>query len=157
NDGDADGDTLEVASAGIYQGQYGTLTLNSDGSYSYTIDADSVQALREGQSVSESFDYSVSDGRDNAASTLTVTITGSNDGPVAVADTAEADEDAASIAIDVLANDTDIDADDTRELVSVGVSGAGATVSIVGGQAVYAPGPLFNHLSEGETATDTFT
>ncbi len=158
NDEDGDGDALEVTNAGEYQGAYGILTLNSDGSYSYAIDPELTQHLGTGESVSESFDYQIADGEGgSAASTLTIRIDGSNDGPVAVADDAEIDEDAASITIDVLANDSDVDANDTRELVAVSVSEAGATVSIVDGQAVYEPGSLFNYLADGETATDTFT
>ena len=38
NDLDPDGDPLSVANAGVYVGNFGTLTLNADGSYSYELD-----------------------------------------------------------------------------------------------------------------------
>src|SRR5262249_44551245 len=89
NDHDANaGDVLTVSNAGVYEGDYGTLTLNTDGTYSYVIDADAVQSLKEGESVHETFAYAITDGQGGAASSaLTVTVTGSNDGPVAAADT----------------------------------------------------------------------
>ncbi len=85
NDSDIDqGDILTVANAGTYVGQYGTLTLNVDGSYNYALynSAIAVQSLAEGQLVSESFDYITTDGMAETASTLTVNIIGTNDAPV---------------------------------------------------------------------------
>ena len=52
NDSDADpGDTLRVSNPGTYTGSYGTLTLNTDGGYSYVLANGSaaVQSLRAGQ------------------------------------------------------------------------------------------------------------
>ncbi|MCF7821714.1 MAG: VCBS domain-containing protein [Mariprofundaceae bacterium] len=85
NDFDIDqGDVLSVANAGVFTGTYGTLTLNADGSYGYTLDNASVtvQSLAEGQVVSESFDYQATDGITATPSTLTISITGTNDAPV---------------------------------------------------------------------------
>ena len=85
NDHDIDqGDVLSVANAGIFTGNYGTLTLNADGSYAYELDNASkgVQSLAEGQVVTESFDYQATDGLAQTPSTLTVSITGTNDAPV---------------------------------------------------------------------------
>ncbi|WP_338424246.1 beta strand repeat-containing protein [Sphingopyxis kveilinensis] len=62
---------------------YGTLTLNSDGSYSYTLDnANSVvQGLSAGETLTEIFTYTITDGDgDPSTTTLTITINGANDG-----------------------------------------------------------------------------
>ncbi|MGH8789002.1 MAG: beta strand repeat-containing protein [Cupriavidus necator] len=95
NDSDVDaGNVLAVANPGTYAGQYGTLTLRADGSYSYALDNGNgqVQALRQGQQVQDTFNYEVSDGQAGAASSLSIRITGANDGATI---TASANEDKA--------------------------------------------------------------
>lgn len=67
-------------------GQYGSLTLNADGSYSYNVDSNNVlvQGLQAGQTLLETFTYRVVDtaGRTDTAQ-LTITVHGVNDPPVA--------------------------------------------------------------------------
>ncbi|MGY2487420.1 beta strand repeat-containing protein [Cupriavidus sp. CP313] len=92
NDSDVDaGNVLAVANPGTYAGQYGTLTLHADGSYSYTLDNGNgqVQALRQGQQVQDTFNYEVSDGQAGAASSLSIRITGANDGATITASASE--------------------------------------------------------------------
>ncbi|MEM9816029.1 MAG: Ig-like domain-containing protein, partial [Cyanobacteria bacterium P01_D01_bin.6] len=88
NDSDPDGDALTVASvagnpigAGPVQGQYGTLTVNADGSYTYTLDNDNpvVNALNDGDTLTETFDYTVSDGDLEDTAQFDITINGSTD------------------------------------------------------------------------------
>ena len=120
-------------------GAYGTLTLNADGSYSYAIDNanSTVQALRTAaQTLTEVFTYSVQDTLGATRSTtLTLTLQGANDAPVAVADTGTADE--AGVAAganatgNVLTNDTDVDAGDSKTVSAVGTVGEGVA-GIVG-------------------------
>ena len=91
-DTDPDGDVLSVsevdgslvtdASPAIITGEYGTLTLNADGSYSYAVDNANpdVQALAAGETLNETFTYTVDDGEGGSDSAdLTVTINGAND------------------------------------------------------------------------------
>ncbi|QCB53349.1 tandem-95 repeat protein [Sphingopyxis sp. PAMC25046] len=64
-------------------GAYGTLTLNSDGSYSYVLNnaAQPVQGLSAGETLTEIFTYTITDGDgDPATTTLTITINGADDG-----------------------------------------------------------------------------
>jgi len=64
NDSDANpADFVEVMNPGTYQGLYGTLELAADGSYTYTLDSSlaAVQGLAQGQTLTESFTYEVSD------------------------------------------------------------------------------------------------
>ncbi|MCO4891443.1 VCBS domain-containing protein [Cupriavidus sp. WGtm5] len=110
NDSDVDaGNVLAVASPGTYVGQYGTLQINADGSYSYTLDNGNplVQSLRLGDHVEESFGYSVTDGQASAASTLSIRINGTND---AATITASASEDTAVTEAGGVANATSGDA-----------------------------------------------
>ena len=122
-------------------GMYGSLVLQSDGSYAYTVDNtnSSVQALRtSGQTLSEVFTYSMQDSAGSASiATLTLTIQGSNDAPVAVGNTANALE-ASGVANNisgtnpngnVLTNDTDVDAGDSKAVSGVS---AGVQVSTSG-------------------------
>ena len=76
-------------------GTYGTLHLNSDGSYTYTPDVANaaVIALGEGQSVTDHFTYTASDGSLTSSANLDISVFGTNDAPVAVADTNWAVED----------------------------------------------------------------
>src|SRR5204863_7127739 len=64
---------------------YSTLHLYTDDSYAYTLDNSlaSVQALAEGQTVTDTFGYTNSDNHAASSSAnLVVTVTGTNDAPV---------------------------------------------------------------------------
>jgi VCBS repeat-containing protein len=82
-DNDPDLEAITVTSAGTYVGLYGTLVINANGSYTYTLDEDKpvVNALDSGQTLVESFAYTISDGSLSVGSTLTITVFGSNDAP----------------------------------------------------------------------------
>jgi VCBS repeat-containing protein len=92
NDTDADLDVLvvtDVAGAAsnlgvAIAGQYGSLTLNPDGSYVYALsNADAqVQALTANDTLTDTFSYTASDGRGGfVTETLTITIQGTNAAP----------------------------------------------------------------------------
>ena len=72
-------------------GTYGSLTLNADGSYAYTIDSarPATAALAPGQTASDVFTYTIADPQGaTATTTLTITITGTaNAPPTALPDT----------------------------------------------------------------------
>ena len=64
-------------------GDYGTLILNRDGSYSYTVDPNNatVNALKDGGKLTETFSYTIKDADgDWSTTTLTITINGHTDG-----------------------------------------------------------------------------
>ncbi|WP_456623991.1 VCBS domain-containing protein, partial [Bradyrhizobium sp. P5_C12] len=66
-------------------GTYGTLHLNSDGTYTYTLNnaQANVQALAAGQLVYDTFSYTNSDNHGGSSTAnLTITVTGTNDAPV---------------------------------------------------------------------------
>ncbi|TNC95242.1 MAG: outer membrane adhesin-like protein [Gallionellaceae bacterium] len=125
NDTDVDqGTVLSVANAGVFAGQFGQLTLNADGSYSYALDNASlgVQSLAQGQVVTETFAYQATDGITSTPSTLTVTITGTNDAPVTTVDTAAVQEDLSVTATgNVLTNDSDVDQGTVLSVANAGV------------------------------------
>ena len=63
-------------------GTYGALTLNANGSYSY-VASDDISGLRSGQTVTDVFNYTVSDGTATDTATITITILGQGALPVA--------------------------------------------------------------------------
>lgn len=82
NDTDPDGDTLSVTNGGLRALDHGALEIQPDGSWTYTLDdADpAVDALDDGQLLTDTFAYAVSDGHGGTgAATLTITINGTTD------------------------------------------------------------------------------
>ena len=77
-------------------GSYGSLTLNANGGYTYTLSNGNatVQALGVGETLVETFSYTITDGDgDTSTTTLKITINGSNDLPtIGTAATAVSDE-----------------------------------------------------------------
>ncbi|TDB02389.1 DUF5801 repeats-in-toxin domain-containing protein, partial [Halomonas marinisediminis] len=76
--------------AGVLEivGEFGTLTINPDGSYIYELDNDNsdVNALKTGVSLTESFTYTLEDGDgDKATARLDITIDGNTDGTPSIA------------------------------------------------------------------------
>ncbi|WP_435417884.1 DUF5801 repeats-in-toxin domain-containing protein [Parerythrobacter aurantius] len=87
-------------------GEWGTLVMNSDGSYTYTPNNAALQVLDTGESRTDTFTYTIEDKDGDAVSTtLIIRIDGVNDAPVANPDTNWTIEDAgAPITGNVLAN-----------------------------------------------------
>ncbi|GIR66284.1 MAG: hypothetical protein CM15mP70_13910 [Pelagibacteraceae bacterium] len=62
-------------------GTYGTLTLNSDGTYTYTANTDAAKALAPLETAVDYFTYTISDGTSTDKAELQITVTGINDAP----------------------------------------------------------------------------
>ena len=75
-------------------GTYGTLVVGANGTYTYVADQDAADDLDAGDTATDSFTYTISDGDDTDTATLVITVTGVNDAPVAVNDTDSVNEDA---------------------------------------------------------------
>ena len=69
-------------------GQYGTLTLEADGSFAYSADQTESLQLLAGEQVVETFSITVSDGELTDVSTLTITVDGVDDATVFFGDIA---------------------------------------------------------------------
>ena len=107
DDSDADNDTLTVASfrtgasegsgtagtlGSALTGTYGQLTLNANGSYTYVANQSAADDLDAGDVVTDSFNYTVSDGNGGTdTATIVITVVGVNDDPAAVNDTDSVD------------------------------------------------------------------
>jgi VCBS repeat-containing protein len=139
NDYDVDGDSLTAV---LVSGPaHGTLTLNSDGSFTYT--------PAENFCGEDSFTYKAYDGElySNVA-TVRITVTCVNDAPVANDDEASVLEDS-SVTIPVLGNDYDVDGDPLSVSIVSGPANGRATVN-PDGTITYTPNPDF-------CGTDSFT
>ena len=117
-------------------GSYGTLTISSNGSYSYALDNSNstVNALRTTtDKLTDVFIYRIANSQGGQSySTLTITIDGANDAPVAVADAAIAREASGygnalpgvNPTGNVLINDSDVDAGDTKAVNAIEAGGS---------------------------------
>ncbi|MEO1470814.1 MAG: cadherin-like domain-containing protein, partial [Pseudomonadota bacterium] len=157
NDSDVDGDALTaVLGTDVTDG---TLTLNADGSFDYTPDADF--------NGSDSFTYTVSDGQGGTSTpaTVTITVNAVNDDPEAVDDAFQTGFGTALTVAGpgVLANDTDIDGD-VLSVDTTPVSGPsnGAVSLEADGGFTYTPDAGFSgvdsfeyRLLDGATGEDT--
>ena len=79
-------DVLRVIEPDDFAGNYSSLALAADGVFTYILDNENsvVQTLGRGAEVMEHFDFTVSDGIAEVASSLEVTVSGINDAPVVV-------------------------------------------------------------------------
>ena len=123
NDTDPEGDDLTVIGVGqegsavqafsgstTVSGQYGTLTIDADGSYQYQ--ATTAHELSSGQQATDRFDYQISDGELDDTATLSFTVQGVNDAPELTLEasrvtqsTAKAGDDAATFSVTDRDND----------------------------------------------------
>ncbi|ENK2264408.1 tandem-95 repeat protein [Vibrio parahaemolyticus] len=123
----------------------GTVTVNNDGTVTYTPDDNYVGK--------DTFTYVVTSGGVSESTTVEVNVTPVNDAPVAKDDIATTQEDTA-VTIDVLSNDTDVDGD-KLSIQSATVPEAQGKVEIVDGKLVFTPAENFNgHAEITYTVTD---
>ena len=142
NDSDADGDTLVLQVVTLPA--RGQVTLNADGSFTYSPEPD--------YSGADSFIYSIDDGVEEPVTAMvSLTISGVNDAPVAVGDAYAVDEDTALDVStgSVLENDSDADGDQLTVLLVSDVAN-GTLVLASDGTFAYTPDAEFS-------GTDTFT
>ncbi|MDB9526378.1 Ig-like domain-containing protein, partial [Oscillatoria sp. CS-180] len=165
-DSDPDGDTLTIAQVQHgsttetdptqdVTGDYGTLDWNADGTYTYTVDGKStaVQALDEGETLTEVFTYTMDDGEGGTdTATLTVTVNGSNDAPVAGAAISDQNNpDSTTITpLDVSGNFSDPDTTDVLTYTAAGLP-PGLTLDSKTGEIT---GTLDSSASQGGPGSD---
>ena len=182
NDSHPDGFPIEVYKVNaekrigdVIDGSFGSIVINADGSYRYTLDNGNptVEALNDGDVLIETFRYVITDSFKNRKTDLVISIEGTTDIPPNVApranrDTGRIDENSpASLSGNVLLNDSDPESDAitvtrVNRRASVGRSVAGLYGSIVfnsGGGYRYTldnTNPAVDVLSDGESLTETF-
>ena len=131
--GSVEGSGTSGTVGGTTDGTYGTLTINSNGSYTYVADKTAADALDAGDTVTDIFNYTVSDGQgETDIATITISIVGINDAPTAVADTDTVTAnatvtDTTNSAGTLVSDDTDADASSSLYITQVTPSGGSAT------------------------------
>ncbi|KAF7771211.1 hypothetical protein PCIT_a4271 [Pseudoalteromonas citrea] len=141
-DDDTDsGDTLSAVK--VTDPQYGTLTLNSDGSLSYQHGGS--------ENHSDSFTYKVQDssGAQSEAKTVTMTMTAVEDAPQTVADASSTNEDT-PITFSVVANDSDAENNMVVASAAIVDNPSKGAVTIANGIVTYTP-------TANENGADSFT
>src|SRR5207244_40662 len=136
NDTDVEGDSLTAVF--VSGPAHGTLTLNTDGSFTYT-----PAGNYHGP---DSFTYRANDGSlDSVVATVSITVNAVNEAPVANKDSYGTDEDTPLVVAipGVLGNDTDIEGSPLTATL-VGGSGNGTLTLNPDGSFTYTPNAGFN-------------
>ncbi|WP_376696944.1 beta strand repeat-containing protein [Wenzhouxiangella sp. EGI_FJ10305] len=188
-DEDPDGDPLSVTEVNGVPGNVGAqitlasgalLTVDTSGAFIYDPNGQ-FESLAVGDTATDTFDYTISDGIASDSATVTITINGANDAPVANVDARTTGEASVLVASDadgtgtdgdssddgVLVNDTDIDGDVlTVDQVEGSAGNLGTAVSLPSGATVtaaadgtfvYDPNGQFVGLDVGEQGSDAFS
>ncbi|MEX0828355.1 MAG: Ig-like domain-containing protein, partial [Haliea sp.] len=109
--------------------------------------------LGAGETAEVTLEYTIKDRFDvTDTATVTITVTGENDAPVAHADSGSTEENQILL-LDVLANDTDIDTNDTHHLEFANITQGDGTASVDSNLLRWAPGSDYDYLNLGESAT----
>ncbi len=130
NDSDSDaGDVIAVTTVSPMVGAYGTVVMSANGSYSYSFNNTTSEALAQGQVVHDIFTYQISDGQGGTAlATLNITITGTNDAPVAVVASVDFGDRLSSTPTSVSSYFSDVDVGDALTYILTGAP-AGVTIN----------------------------
>jgi len=141
NDSDPDGDAFSVIPGQLTSVQGASVTLNSDGSFTYDpTNAIAIQALRNGQTLNDTFTYQLTDTQAiSLPVTVTVTVSGINDAPTTVDDSLVISANSTTI-LDILANDRDVDSSINRQSVVIGLVPLNGRATVLSdGQISYTP------------------
>jgi VCBS repeat-containing protein len=171
NDDDIDSDdsrsTLHIVQATSASGAAVSISEPGDGSGPVLLydprNILAAQQLSLGQTLpaADTITYTIADRWGATADAhVAVTWVGANDAPTAGADTVVVHEGDAPTAVDVLANDDDVDSDDssaTLHIVAATAEQGTAAVSADGHHLVIAPGAAYPGLAEGEQMTYAVT
>jgi VCBS repeat-containing protein len=160
---DTDVDSAALTALLVSSTTNGSLTLNTDGSFTYTPNSNF--------NGTDAFTYRTSDGADlSNVATVSLTINAVNDAPIARDDAATTDENATLIvaAPGLLFNDTDVDTGDILAVATVSgvAANVGTTFALATGALLtvnadgsytYNPNGAFEFLDTGEAIADSFT
>jgi T1SS-143 domain-containing protein len=148
----------------VLHGTYGDLTINKDGTYSYSPNNSDAQKLAQGVQATDVFTYRAADTSGAISdAALTFKITGQNDVPVAVVDLVNINEDAtvsaATRSTGVLGNDTDPDNGQTSTLVvsAAGAGTAGTLTNIASGNTALVIHGIYGDLSIKSDGTYSYS
>ncbi len=140
-------------------GDFGTLTIRADGTYTFVASGTAFQQLAAGEQAVERFQYTITDPFGGTATAiLTVQITGANDAPVVTGVVSgSATEDGPGVTLNALANASDID-DDVLVVSLPSELPAGVTFNSETGTFTLDPSnSAYQSLAAGQQTTVTVT
>ena len=159
----ADGSGV-IATAGEYSSAYGSVSVNTDGTWIFSLDNDAAQEINQGETRTEVFTIPVTLADSSTSTeTITITIDGVNDAPVITNSAADAAgaviEDGTSVAMGTLTS-TDVDTgstatwsgDATGTYGSIAINSSGVWTYTLDNSL-----PVTQALAEGQVETDVFT
>ena len=135
---DASGSSITISSpnsasvGSAVTGYYGQLTLDSDGTYSYVANQSNANALDSGESGTDVFTFTVSDGTTTTSSTITFTVNGANDAPTASNNTVTTNEDTTYTFTASDFGFSDVDGDTLSSVTVSALSGSDGTFLLNG-------------------------
>ncbi|WP_303396170.1 Ig-like domain-containing protein [Zobellella denitrificans] len=146
---DKDGNWIKIDADGtLVQGDYGTLSVNTDGSWTYTLaehtlDHDGIDQTGGADQVQDQFQVRVTDDDGDVSPEATLTVQVNDDGPVAEDDSASQANENEQVTIDVFANDKagadGVDLASGVALVEGSLTGSGSLVYNNDGTFSYTP------------------
>jgi VCBS repeat-containing protein len=151
---------ITVTAADAASARGAAVAVNPDGTFSYDPTAALViQTLDSSDTVTDTFSYTISDGALTDSASVSIVVTGVNDAPVANDDIANTPENT-PVLVSVLANDDDIDGDDsvanfTLDSIDGVTTNGTSSVTVAGNLAIdanaiqFTPGTTFDHLADG--------
>ncbi|WP_172205241.1 retention module-containing protein, partial [Niveibacterium sp. COAC-50] len=140
-----------VSGTTVVVGNYGTLTIHADGSYTYVQDASNaaVIALKPTDApLHDVFNYTLSDGSATSNATLDIAISGANTAPVAMPAHENVTEGGALFNGNVVATDAEGDA---LSYSLISPAPAGLTFNTDGSYSFNPANPAYDHLAAGQT------
>ncbi|RJG42042.1 Ig-like domain-containing protein, partial [Motilimonas pumila] len=147
--GSASGDVSGNIGSAI-QGDFGSLVLNANGSYEYVLDNQnsSVQGLNDGQTLTDTFSYTITDGKGNSSTTqINITINGITDPELQAVDDSASTLVGQPVYVNILGNDINPadsntgDQDPEMTVSNVNVVSGNGQAYFINGELVYVPGP----------------
>ncbi|WP_050928180.1 Ig-like domain-containing protein [Aestuariivita boseongensis] len=149
---DAENSPLTWGMVGSIEGTYGTLTIDDDGNWLYTLDNIQANSLGEGDSDTDTFTVFASDGSlQSGNQQITITVNGANDAPELPEDNVFETTQATAVTDTILATDPDGDTLTYTLVTGEGFDAENGTVSLTsGGSFTYTP-------NEGFVGFDSFT
>lgn len=134
-------------------GRGGTPVIQTDGSFTLTLNNGEFQYLAVGESEDLTYTYQVEDADgDTEVATITVTVTGVNDAPIAreLASSTKEDD---SVTVQAVFADSDVDVTDEVNVTAVTQDVQGGEFTFAGDDISFNPGSDFNYLAFGESVT----
>ena len=153
-------DILTVSAFSAASSKGATVTVGTDGSYTYNPDVSTtLNALVVTESTLDTFTYTINDGNGGTSSaTVTITVSGINDAPALTDDSVTAPSEDIVLTVGasgVLSNDSDFEGNTLTATAFEATSTKGGTiVGTTDGSYTYNPTQV---AGVGETTTDTFT